>query len=359
MSKVLVAMSGGVDSSVAAALLKRQGHELCGVTLKLFENEDIGIRSARACCSLADVEDARRVAAKLGFRHVVFSYAEEFKNDVISRFASEYAAGRTPNPCIDCNRFIKFPRLLSRARLLGFEYVATGHYARIECDNSTGRWLLKKARDISKDQTYVLYAMTQDELAHTLLPLGGLLKSEVRRLAEELKLVNAAKPDSQDICFVPDGDYAAFLEQVIGVNIPKGDFVDSKGNVLGRHKGHHRYTIGQRKGLGIGLGEPRYVIGKDPTKNTVVLGAKDELMSSGFTAKDVNWIMFDRLREPMQATVKTRYRQPEVPAVLYPQKDGVLVKFNQSEPSAAPGQSAVFYHGDTVVGGGIISEIIK
>ncbi len=357
MSKILVAMSGGVDSSVAAALLKQEGHELCGVTLKLYENEDIGVCSQRTCCSLADVEDARRVASRLGFRHVVFSYSDEFRNDVMARFASEYAAGRNPNPCIDCNRFIKFPRLLYRARLLGMDGIATGHYARIEYNGETGRWLLKKARDASKDQTYVLYALTQDELAHTLFPLGNLLKTEVRRLAEEHGLVNARKPDSQDICFVPDGDYADFLERVMGITVPEGDYIDTKGRVLGRHKGHHRYTVGQRKGLGVGFGEPRYVLRKDARNNTVTLGTKEELMSSSLIVKDVNWISIDELRRPVAVTVKTRYHQPETAAVLHPHKDGARVVFDSPQAAAAPGQAAVFYSGDTVVGGGIIMEV--
>ena len=354
MKTILMAMSGGVDSSVAAALLKEQGYELCGVTLKLFDNEDVGL-SGKTCCSLSDVEDARRVAARMGFRHVVFSYTEEFRNEVMGRFAKEYAQGRTPNPCIDCNRFIKFPRLLNRARMLGMDGIATGHYARVEYDEASGRWLLKKARDVSKDQTYVLYALTQDELAHTLFPLGNLLKSEVRELAGERELVNAGKPDSQDICFVPDGDYAAFLQNSMHVEPQLGQFIDAQGHVLGQHRGHIHYTVGQRKGLGVSFGEPRYVLSKDAASNTVTLGRLEELALDALTVEDVNWIAIESLTEPLAVSVKTRYHQPETPATLYPLDNGsVLVRFEKPIRGAAPGQAAVFYSGDVVVGGGII-----
>ncbi len=353
----MVAMSGGVDSSVAASLLMEQGYDVCGATLRLFGNEEAGISRSRTCCSLADVEDARGVALRLGIEHFVFNFGREFRRDVVARFVEEYKNGRTPNPCIDCNRFIKFGKLIERARLLGMDRIATGHYARVEYDEKRGRWILKKAKDSSKDQTYVLYAMTQDELARTLFPLGGLLKSEVRELARERGFANARKPDSEDICFVPDGDYAGFLERVEKVRPQPGNFVDRDGNVLGRHKGLIHYTIGQRKGIGLSFPTPRYVVGKDRADNTVVLGESSELYSGGFLAGNVNLISVERLREPQRAGVKIRYSQTEAPAVLCPLADGrIRVRFDRPQRAVTPGQAAVFYEGDLVLGGGTIEE---
>ena len=348
-------MSGGVDSSVAALLMKEKGYTCMGATMKLYQNEDVGLRREHTCCSLDDVEDARSVAYALDMPYYVFNFADRFKTDVIDKFVHSYETGVTPNPCIDCNRYIKFSKLLARARLLENEYIATGHYARIEYDAERGRWLLKKAADKSKDQTYVLYAMTQDELAHTLLPLGGLTKAEVRAMAEARGLVNARKPDSQDICFVPDGDYAAFIERTTGERAQAGDFVDTQGHVLGRHAGVIRYTIGQRKGLGVTFGEPRYVVAKDAAANTVTLGRHEELFSDTLVAKDVNWIMIESLTEPMQVRAKARYKQPEVEATISPLDGGrVLCRFAEPQRAVARGQAVVFYQGDCVVGGGTI-----
>lgn len=354
--KVMVAMSGGVDSSAAAALLLDQGYELKGATLKLFSNEDIGLETAsRTCCSLSDVEDAKSVAYKLGFDHYVFNFGEQFHENVIARFTEGYLRGETPNPCIDCNRFIKFDKLLERALLLDMDYIATGHYARIVQDEETGRMLLCKALDKSKDQSYVLYALTQEQLKHLLLPLGGLAKTEVRRIAEARGLINARKPDSQDICFVPDGDYASFLETVMGVSSPPGDFVDSSGRVLGQHRGLIRYTTGQRRGLGISAARPKYVIGKDLEQNTVLVGDEEELYSTRARVEQVNLISVARLEAPLRAAVKTRYSHREEEATLYPLEDGAIeIVFETPQRAITPGQAAVFYDGDIVIGGGTI-----
>ncbi|MEL7654810.1 MAG: tRNA 2-thiouridine(34) synthase MnmA [Bacillota bacterium] len=355
MSKVLIAMSGGVDSSVAAVLLMEQGYEVAGATFKLFENEDIGIERTKTCCSLEDVLDAKSVADKLGFRHDVFNFGLQFERDVVIPFAEAYKSGETPNPCIECNRSIKFEKFLERALFLEYDYIATGHYARIEKDPESGRYLLKKGLDQTKDQSYALYTMTQDELSRTLFPLGNLRKTEIREIAEKEGFVNAQKPDSQDICFVKDGDYAGFLKRTLGVSPIEGDFVDKEGNVLGRHQGIIHYTVGQRKGLGKTFGKPMYVIHIDSDNNRITLGSDEDLFVDSFTAGNINFISIEKLDDPMEVTVKTRYKQAEVPATIYPaDQNRVFVKFKDKQRAVTPGQAAVFYQGDVVVGGGKI-----
>ena len=300
------------------------------------------------------MEDARSVAERLGIEHYVFNFGGEFRRDVIGRFAAGYGRGETPNPCIDCNRYIKFGKMLERAKLLGFDYIATGHYARVEIDPASGRYVLKKAADVTKDQTYVLYSLTQDELAHTLFPLGGLLKTDVREIAEKHGFINAHKPDSEDICFVPGGDYAAFLENVMGMKQRCGDFVDVEGHVLGRHKGQIHYTIGQRKGLGVSFAAPKYVLSKDAATNTVVLGENKDLFSRRFRVENLNLVAIASLTEPVEADVKVRYSQTASPAVLLPAEGGAEVRFRDPQRAVTPGQAAVFYRGDDVLGGGTI-----
>ncbi len=345
-------MSGGVDSSAAAYLMKEKGYDIIGVTLKLFDNDDAGIRE-KTCCSLSDVEDAKSVAKRLGIRHYTFNFKDDFRENVIGRFICAYEQCRTPNPCIDCNRYIKFQKLGSRARELDCDYVATGHYARIEKEN--GRFLLKRGIDPRKDQSYVLYSLTQEQLAHTLFPLGGMTKDEVRKIAEEQGFINAKKRDSQDICFVPDGDYASFIERYTGKSYPNGNFVDMDGNILGEHKGLIRYTIGQRKGLGLALPKPMYVCRIDTDRNEVVLGDDADLFSKSLDAYDINLIAADRLDAPINVAAKTRYSQKLASTRVWQTgEDSIHVEFDEPQRAITPGQAVVLYDGDTVVGGGVI-----
>jgi tRNA-specific 2-thiouridylase len=353
--KALIAMSGGVDSSVAALLTLQSGAVCVGVTLKLFENADVGESREKSCCSLADAEDARRVANGMGIPHYVFDFSEDFRRGVIDRFVREYGEGRTPNPCIDCNRFIKFKRLMRRAADMDFDRVVTGHYARIVKGAGGGRLLLTRAADASKDQSYVLYAMTQEQLARTRFPLGGLRKREVREIAAENGFVNARKRDSQDICFVPGGKYADFIERYTGRRFPAGDFKDAGGKVLGRHRGVIRYTIGQRKGLGLALPAPLYVREKRVRDNTVVLCPEEELYARVLEARDINLIATERIDGPLRVAAKVRYTQEALPATVWQtEEDALRVEFDEPQRAIASGQAVVLYDGDTVVGGGTI-----
>lgn len=345
-------MSGGVDSSLAALLMKEKGYECIGCTMKLYENEDAGIEKTKTCCSLDDVEDARNVACLLDMPFYVFNFTERFRTQVIDRFVQSYEEGRTPNPCIDCNRYMKFDKLYERAKLMGCEYIVTGHYARIEKED--GKFFLKKALDETKDQTYVLYTLTQDQLAHTMFPLGDLTKRTVRNIAEKNGFINANKPDSQDICFVPDGDYASVIEKYTGRICMPGNFVDTEGNIMGRHKGIIHYTLGQRKGLGIAAGKPVYVCEIRPQTREVVLGNPEDLMSRDVYVSDFNWISGNAPGGRIRCTAKVRYRKSEQPAVLSVEGDIVHIVFDQPQRAITPGQAAVVYDGDVVLGGGTI-----
>ncbi|MBQ6678715.1 MAG: tRNA 2-thiouridine(34) synthase MnmA [Lachnospiraceae bacterium] len=347
-------MSGGVDSSVAALLSVRKGDSCAGCTMKLYENEDAGVPREKGCCSLDDIEDARSVAFRLGMPYYVFNFTEDFREKVISRFVDAYESGRTPNPCIDCNRFLKFERLYERARTLGYDRIVTGHYARITEEN--GCFFLKKALDASKDQSYVLYALTQEQLQHTAFPLGELSKDEVRRIARENGFINADKKDSQDICFVPDGDYARVIELYTGRRSEPGDYVDKDGRVLGQHKGIIRYTVGQHKGLGYPFPEPMYVLKVDREKNQVVLGREEELFSKEAFVPRFHWISGEAPDAPFTASAKLRYRQKEQSCTVFPLEDGgVKLIFEEPQRAVTPGQAAVVYDGDTVLGGGELS----
>ncbi|MDR1509704.1 MAG: tRNA 2-thiouridine(34) synthase MnmA [Synergistaceae bacterium] len=355
-NRVMVAMSGGVDSSVAALMLKRQGWDCTGVTMKLFGNEDVGLTREDACCSLSDAADARSVSSMLNMDHFVFNMSREFEESVVDRFVSEYIAGRTPNPCIDCNRFVKFEKLFAKAVATGHDYIATGHYARISREIS-GRYILRKARDASKDQSYVLYSMTQEQLSRALLPLGDLLKSEVREIAAAHGFRNANKRESQDICFVPDGNYADFIERRTGRVFGPGYFLDENGRAIGRHRGCIRYTIGQRRGLGMGFSKRKFVCSKNHAENTVTLGNEDSLYSKVLYADDINLVAAERFDGRARVAARTRYRQEEQPAIAEMTGDDIMrVEFDVPQRAAASGQAVVLYVGDVVFGGGTIVE---
>lgn len=353
MKKALIAMSGGVDSSLAAKIMKERGFDCIGCTMKLYNNEDVGIEHSRTCCSLDDVEDARSVAYKLGMPFYVFNFTDAFRDTVIRKFIDSYERGITPNPCIDCNRYMKFDKLYERAKTLGCDYIVTGHYARIEEQN--GKFVLKKALDVTKDQSYVLYSMTQEQLAHTVFPLGSMRKTEVRAIAEENSFVNADKPDSQDICFAPNGDYASVIELHTGKRSVRGNFVDKQGNILGQHKGIIHYTIGQRKGLGISAPKSLYVCDICSENGNVVLGSNSDLFSREADVADFNWISGNALKDAFRCKAKVRYRQTEQWATVWPLgEDAVRILFDTPQRAITPGQAAVLYDGDTVLGGGTI-----
>lgn len=355
--RVLIGMSGGVDSSVAAYILQQEGFVCMGATMRLFSNSVLPPEEESSCCSLDDVEDARSVAFRLGIPFYVFNFQDDFRCQVMDKFVRCYEQGGTPNPCIDCNRHLKFDRFLRRAKELGCDYIATGHYAQIQYDEGTGRYLLCKAIDEIKDQSYFLYALTQERLSHIRFPLGALSKAQVRKIAAQQGFVNARKHDSQDICFVPDGDYLAFLQRYTGIDYPAGDFLDQHGNVVGRHRGAVGYTLGQRKGLGLAMGAPVYVCGKNMSQNTVTVGPNEALFTRNLRANDWFWFPFPALTGPMRVKAKARSRMIEQPATVYPEENGFArVKFDDPQRAITPGQAVVLYDGNIVVGGGTITE---
>lgn len=362
MSRALIAMSGGVDSSASAELMLRAGYDCVGVTMRLFDHDDPEVRPDKACCTEDDVADAVLVCLKKDIPHHVVDFKAQFKEAVMDPFVDDYENGRTPNPCINCNRYLKFEELFRQADALDCDLVVTGHYARVVHNDETGRWELKKATFLEKDQSYVLFNLTQDQLERIRFPLGDMSKTDARAVAEEAGFKNAQKHESQDICFVPTGKYTDFIEHYTGKTYPHGEFVDVRnGNVLGEHKGIIRYTVGQRKGLGLALPQPMYVTKVDPAENKVYLGLNEDLFTTTLVADDVNWISIEGLSEgeSIRVTAKVRYKQPDKPATVTAMSDGCIqVVFDEPQRAITKGQAVVLYDGDTVVGGGTIRDVL-
>jgi len=374
----LIAMSGGVDSSVSAVLMLERGYTCMGATMKLYDSPEKNLKKTKTCCSDRDIYDAAYVAIKLGMPYEIIDLSDEFKDKVIMPFIKTYEAGGTPNPCIECNRYLKFVALRKLAKEKGYDNIVTGHYAQIEYHEETGRYLLKRSVDAKKDQSYVLYSLTQEELAHTIFPLGGMTKDETRAIAEKHGLINAEKGDSQDICFVPDGDYVGFMERYQNKSYAPGDFIDENGKVIGQHKGAVHYTTGQRKGLGIAAGERIFVYDKDMEKNLVFVGSEDKVFSKEFIVRDVNWISVPSIDAPVRLSIMTRYRGKEAVGTVekisseevseyYANQNRKInasetyykVTFDTPQRAITTGQAAVFYDGEYVYGGGTIDMVLK
>ncbi len=348
--KVVVGMSGGVDSSVAAYLLKKQGYDVIGVTMRTWQDDE----EEGGCCGFSAIDDARGVASKIGIPYYVLNFKKEFKEYVVDYFVDEYIKGMTPNPCIACNRYVKWEVLLSKAMQIGADYIATGHYARIEKHPKTGRYTVRTAETSTKDQTYALYNLTQEQLAHTIMPIGDFEKDDVRKIASKIGLSVAAKPDSQDICFVKDGDYDRFIKEYSDYKLKEGNFVDFDGNILGRHKGISGYTIGQRKGLGIAFGKPMYVCEIRPETNEVVIGENERLFNRTVYIEKFSFMAFEPKDGEYRVLGKIRYSQKKAPCVIKIKGDSAVCVFDEPQRAVTPGQAAVFYDGDYIIGGGII-----